>query len=126
MSVIVENIFWILIVCGTLNLSTIILLFAPAAAFRASFGETWPNSPGATIVARTAGAMIAAVGVLLILAAFEPQMRLWVLIFASVGKLVFAGSILGQAGRYRGTQAFSAAIVDLLMVALFMTYLVAR
>lgn len=123
---ITENIFWILIIAGVLNFSAAAFAFSPQRAFKSAFGHELPNDPAVHILARTLGVVVAAVGALLIMAAFDEQARFWVLIFASLGKLVFAGQLIAHGRRYRSSRAYLAAVVDLVMVAIFLIYVAAR
>lgn len=124
MAILVDNMQWVLVVCGVLTFSLVQAVFAPRAVMRAYFGEAL-ESPAADMLVRNWGALVAAGGLLLIYAAFNPAVRPPVLIFVGAGKLVFVLLILSQAGRFLKGQARVAVIVDSIMVLLFAAYLVA-
>ena len=123
MSWIVANIKWIMIVSGALTCTMLYAAVAPRAALLSTFGETL-EGPLAEIVVRNWGALIALVGAMLIYGAHDRAVRPLILTLAALGKLVFVGLVLGQGGRYLGHQAGVAVVVDLVMVALFITYLI--
>jgi hypothetical protein len=62
---------------------------------------------------------------MLIYGAFDPPGRPLILIVAGASKAVFIALVLSQGGRYLGQQAGIAVLVDLVMIALFVWYLVA-
>ena len=123
MGLVTEHIFWILILSGVLTFSMVQAVFAPERTIRSLFGETLPDSPAARLVIRSWGTVVAAGGVLLICAAFEPALREWVLIFLGFGKLCFAALIFSAGKRYARHQAMLAAVIDTGMVVLFALYL---
>lgn len=124
MAWIVANIDWIMIVSGLLTFTMIYAAIAPQAALRANFGETL-EGPLAEIIVRNWGALIALVGAMLIYGAYDPQSRAFILIVAGASKLIFIALVLAQGGRYLRRQAGIAVLVDLVMVALFVGYLLA-
>jgi hypothetical protein len=124
MTILVDNMQWVLLVCGLMTFSLIQAVFAPRATMRAYFGEA-PESPAADMLMRNWGALVAAGGVLLIYAAFNPAIRPPVLVFVGAGKLVFILLVLSQAGRFLKGQARVAVVVDGAMVLLFAAYLLA-
>ena len=80
------------------------------------------SSPGLVLVT-LGGALIALVGAMLIYGAYDPPSRRLALLVGSVSKLIFIGLVLSQGGRYLAHQAGVAVVVDLIMVALFIIYL---
>ncbi len=125
MDLIVDNMFWIMMISGILTSTMISAVLAPGYAFKSYFGEELPAGSPAFLVVRNWGALIAGVGVLLIVGAFDETIRTWVLIFASFGKALFVGFVFAAGMRYLGHQAFIAASIDLIMVILFVIYLIA-
>lgn len=113
---------WILLVSGALTCTMIYAAIAPQAALRSMFGETL-EGPLAEIVVRNWGALIALVGAMLIYGAYDPPARPLILTVAGVSKLIFIGLVLSQ-GRYMGQQVGVAAMIDLVMVLLYIGYLV--
>lgn len=124
MALLVDNMQWVLVAAGVLTFTMIQAVFAPRATMRAFFGEA-PESPVADLLMRNWGALVAAGGVLLIYAAFNPAIRPPVLIYVGAGKLVFIALVLMQGGAFLRKQAGIAIIVDGVMVALFAAYLLA-
>ncbi len=123
MTLIVANIKWIMLASGVLTSTMLYAAIAPGAALRSSFGETL-EGPLAEIIVRNWGALIALVGAMLIYGAYDRPSRPLVLIVAGTSKLVFIGLVLSQGARYISHQAGVAVVVDLIMVALFIAYLV--
>lgn len=123
MTLIVANIKWIMLASGVLTSTMLYAAIAPGAALRSSFGETL-EGPLAEIIVRNWGALIALVGAMMIYGAYDRPSRPLVLIVAGTSKLVFIGLVLSQGARYISHQAGVAVVVDLIMVALFIAYLV--
>lgn len=122
MNIVVENIFWIMIVSGALTLTMLFAFLAPQAALRSSFGETL-EGPVAEVVVRNWGALIALIGAMLIYGAFDEPSRKLALMAAIISKLIFIGLVLSQGTRFLGKQAGVAIIVDGFMIVLFSTFL---
>src|SRR5437867_9877713 len=120
---IVANIKWIMLVSGALTSTMVYAAIAPQAALRSTFGETL-EGPVAEIVVRNWGALIALVGAMLIYGAYDPPGRPSILTVAGLSKVIFIGLVAVHGRRYLGHQAGVAIAVDLVMVALFITYLV--
>ena len=121
---VVANIQWIMLVSGVLTATMIFAAIAPQAALRQTFGETL-DGPLVEVVVRNWGALIASVGGLLIYGAYDEPSRPLILIFAGATKVIFIALVVAQGGRYLRKQAGAAVIVDVIIVALFATYLVA-
>ena len=122
MNILTDNIQWVLLVCGLLTFSMIQAVFAPRAVMQSYFGEA-PDSKAADLLVRNWGALVAAGGLLLIYAGFNPDIRPPVLIFIGAGKLVFIALVLMAGNPTR--QARLAIVIDGLMIALFAAYLLA-
>jgi hypothetical protein len=120
---IVSNMRWIMVVSGLLTSTMIYAAIAPEAALQSTFGETL-TGPLAQIVVRNWGALIALVGAMLIYGAFNPASRPLVLTVAGVSKAVFIGLVLSL-GDYLGRQVGVAALIDAIMIGLFVWYLLA-
>ena len=121
---VVANIQWIMLVSGVLTATMIFAAIAPQAALRQTFGETL-DGPLVEVVVRNWGALIASVGGLLIYGAYDEPSRPLILIFAGATKVIFIALVVAQGGRYLRKQAGVAVIVDVIIVALYATYLVA-
>ncbi len=124
MSVIVDNMQWIMLVSGLLTLTMTQAVFTPRATAAAIFGEEISGAV-AELVVRNWGALIAGGGVMLIYAAFNLEWRPLALIFTGAGKLMFIGLVLAHGRRFLRRQAGIAVVLDSIMVALFAAYLAA-
>lgn len=122
MTILIDNMQWVLLVCGLLTFSMVQAVFAPRAVMQSYFGDA-PDSKAADLLVRNWGALVAAGGLLLIYAAFNPDIRPPVLIFIGAGKLIFIALVL-MAGKPT-SQARIAIILDSIMIALFTAYLLA-
>jgi hypothetical protein len=122
MNILIDNMQWVLLVCGLLTLSMLQAVFAPRATMRAYFGEA-PESKAADLLMRNWGMLVAAGGALLVYAAFTPAARETILVFVGATKAAFI-TLLLLAGGFRG-QAAVAVVVDGIMVGLFAAYLLA-
>ena len=124
MAFFIDHFFWVLIVSGLLTLSMMTTALNPGSGFKIFFGTDMPDHPAVALVVRNWAALIAAGGVLLIYAAFDPSVRPAVLSFIGFGKAIFAALVFAGGAGFRGTQAFLAAILDSIMVVLFALYLI--
>ncbi len=123
MNWIVSSIKWIMLLSGALTCTMLYAAIAPQAALRSTFGETLPG-PLADIVVRNWGALIGLVGAMLVYGAYDPPGRPLILTVAGLSKLVFIGLVLGYGRQYLGHRVGLAMVIDLVMVALFVGYLV--
>jgi len=123
MNWIVAKIKSIMLVSGALTCTMLYAALAPQATLRSTFGETL-EGPLAEIVVRNWGALIALMGGMLIYGAYDPPGRPLVLTVAGLSKLVFIGLVLAHGRQYLGHQAGLAVVIDLVMVALFIGYLI--
>jgi len=123
MNWILARIKWIMLVSGALTCTMLYAAIAPQAALRSTFGETLEGSL-AEIIVRNWGALIALVGAMLIYGAYNPLGRPLILTVAGLSKLIFIGLVLSHGRQYLGHQAGPAVVIDLVMVALFIGYLV--
>lgn len=120
---IVENIWWVLVISGLLTCSMITMMLAPRFAMRSTFGEV-AEGPVANLIARSWGAMIFATGLMLIYAAYHPEARLPILLYAIAGKLGFI--VLALAEPRIRAKAMAVVLADSVMVALLGWYLLMR
>jgi hypothetical protein len=125
MTWIVSNIRWVMIISGGLTMTMVYAAIDPEAALYSTFGETL-SGPLAQIVVRNWGALIALLGAMLIYGAFDPPGRPLILIVAGASKAIFIALVLSQGERYLGQQVAVAVTIDLVMIALFAWYLLAR
>lgn len=124
MSILVDNMQWVLLVCGLLTLSMIQAVFAPRATMRAYFGEA-PDSKASDLLMRNWGMLVAAGGALLIYAGFAPEVRTLALLYVGATKAAFIVLVLLAGGPFLRKQAGLAIVIDGIMVALFAAYLLA-
>ena len=124
MSIIVDNMQWIMLAAGLLTLTMLQTVFAPRKAMQAMFGEGVAG-PAAELVVRNWGGLIAGGGAMLIYAAFNPEGRPLVRIFTGAGKLMFIALVLAHGRKFLSRQAGAAVVLDSIMVALFAVYLLA-
>lgn len=124
MNVLVDNMQWVLLVCGLLTLSMIQAVFTPRATMRTYFGEA-PDSKASDLLMRNWGMLVAAGGALLIYAAFTPEVRPLVLTFVGATKASFITLVLLAGGAVLKKQAGLAVLIDGIMVVLFAAYLLA-
>ena len=117
---------WIMVAAGILTLTMIQGVFAPKAVVRAYLGEALANA-GVTLVVRNWSFLIVTTAAFLIYAALvDPGLRTAAIVVSGAGKLCFVALVFGQGRRYARSQAFVAAILDMLFVAAFALYLLTR
>ncbi|MGH1351911.1 MAG: hypothetical protein ACRBBN_14060 [Methyloligellaceae bacterium] len=124
MSLITRSIKWIMLVSGVLTCTMIYAVIAPEAALMSTFGASL-SGPVAEIVVRNWGALITLVGGMLIYGAFSELHRSFILVIASVSKIVFIGLVLGFGSQYLG-KAGVAIGFDCVVVLIFLVYLLRR
>jgi hypothetical protein len=124
MNILIDNMQWVLLVCGLMTASLVQGIIAPKSIWRTWFGENEPN-PTAVMLMRSWSTMVVISGVFLIYAGFHPEMRTPALFVAGVGKAMFVILILSDAKRFLKGQAVLAVVVDSLMVVIFAAYLLA-
>ena len=117
---IVARMKWIMLVSGALTCTMLYAAIAPGVALRSAFGEAL-EGPLAEIVVRNWGALIALVGGMLIYGAYDPPGRPLILTVAGASKLIFVSLVLTHGRQYLGHQVGVAVVIDLAMVALFIT-----
>jgi hypothetical protein len=123
MGLIVGNIFWILIVTGALTALVGLGALRPRQGLKDGFGGD-TDDPAALLLIRHWNFLIGVTGVLLIYAAFHPEVRTLVLWVAIASKSAFAALVLAQYRTFAGKFAVTGAIGDIIMVVLFLLYLV--
>ena len=116
---------WVMLISGLLTFTMVYAALAPAAALRATFGESL-EGPVANIVVRTWGALIALVGAMLVYGAFRPAVQPMVLAVAGTSKLVFIALVLSTGREFLGPHLAVSVVADSLMVLLFVAFLVPR
>lgn len=112
----------VMVLAGLLTLTMVLAAVSPVATIQTYFGET-PEGAVASIIVPNWGILIGLMGALLIYGAFHPPSRKLALVVAGASKIAFITLILMQGDRYlAGLQ--TALIVDSVMVALFVIYLI--
>jgi len=124
-TVLIENMHWVMLASGLLTLTMLQGVLAPRATVRAMFGEEL-TGVGAALIVRNWSALVAGGGALLIYGAFNPDWRPLILIYVGLGKLCFVSLVLARGGRFLTRQAGVAAIIDAAMLFLFALYLAAE
>jgi hypothetical protein len=120
-SVIATHIELILIVTGAATATMLSQFFAPLPVLRLIYGEA-PTDGVSVALARHWGLLIFCVGALLIYAAFNPPIRVPILVFAVIEKVGVGVCVLGTSLRRQGIAAVLAA-GDLLMALVYILYL---
>ena len=119
-----SNIEWILIVTGLITASMLFQFLAPAQVLRMSYGQVPADSLG-LMFARHWGLLVFCIGVLLIIAAYQPAIRVPVIVVALVEKVALGGMILGSSLRQRPT-AVMIAVTDLVVALIYGLYLLGQ
>jgi len=121
---IVQNIHWILIVSGLATFGIFPMVFAPRWGVKTLFGED-ATAPSHIFIARGVAGMIAASGLMLVYAAWHPDVRFPVLLYSIFGKTGFVFLVFSDFARYRKQFALPVAIGDAIIVLLLVWYLLA-
>lgn len=118
-----KNISWILIVCGALTCSMLLMAIAPHFAARLFFGEEITAVAG-LLLARSWGAMVFAQGLLLAYTAWHGQGRAQILLFSMAGKSCFFGLVVADWAQFHDRPGMIMAFADFAMVLIFAWYLI--
>ena len=121
MIIITNNIKWIMLISGTFTCTMIYAVIEPEAALMFTFGDSI-SGPIAEIVVRNWGALITLVGAMLIYGAFQPLHRSFILVVASISKIVFIGLILIIGSQFLDKAGVAIAF-DSVVVIIFFIYL---
>ncbi len=122
MTIINNNIKWIMLISGLITCSMFQAFFSPSAGLMTVFGSSI-DSPVAEVVIRNWGALIGLVGLMLIFGAFKPHSRALILLLAIVSKAIFIGLVLTFGSDYLET-AITAVVFDSAVVLLYILYLI--
>jgi hypothetical protein len=120
--VIATHIQSILIITGAATVLAIGQFIAPSPLLRQVYGHA-PDDAVSLMLARHWGLLVGCVGLLLMYAAFQPPVRVPVMIFAVVEKVALGASILGTKLR-RQLPAAAIAVGDVLIALIYGAYLV--
>jgi len=121
MSVITNNIKWIMLVSGIITCSMVFAVIAPDAALKNTFGASM-EGPLVEIVVRSWGSLITLVGGMLIYGAYHTVHRRLILTVAAIGKLFFVGLILVYGSAFLD-KAMLTIVFDTAVAALYIVYL---
>ena len=122
MSLINNNMKWIMLVSGAITFTVISAAFAPQLALSSMFGSSL-EGPIAEVVVRQFGVIVALIGGMLIYGAFNPDVRQLVLIVAGLSKLAFVTLVVVYGF---AQQLMHVVIIDGSMVLIFVVYLTSR
>jgi len=123
MSLIVENFDWVLYVTGALTATMFIMALAPARGLKDNFGvETTDGN--ILLLARHWGFYVGLAGLLLIYAGMHPETRFPILLFAIAGKAAIVALLVSRLSSLPKAARLVIA-ADSIMIALYLTYLVA-
>lgn len=111
----------ILIVTGAFTALAFGQFIAPSKLLRLIYGQAQADA-ASLMLARHWGLLVGCVGLLLIYAAFEPTVRIPVMIFAMIEKIALGAMILGSDLR-RQSWAAAMAISDLFISLIYAVYL---
>lgn len=121
MSIINNNIKWILIVIGLITCSMLLTVISPQAGLQQNFGATL-GGPLAEIVVRSWGLLISITGGLLIYGALNPVHRRLVCVTACISKVFFVFLVLNY-GQDFMDKAIVAVVFDVVAVLIMLVYL---
>jgi len=95
---------------------------SPQASLKSNFGETMEVS-AMEIIVRSWAALIGLMGIMLIYGAFVSTVRRYSLIIVGISKVTFILLVLSLGKQYLDFGVGTAAIIDSIMVILFIIYL---
>ena len=121
MKIIAKYIKWVMLVSGILTCTMIYAAFDPQAALLNTFGASI-SGPLAEVIVRNWGVLVFLVGAMLIYGAYNPVHRTFVIIIASISKVVFISLVVTIGDQYL-SKAGAAIAFDFVIVLLFLLYL---
>jgi hypothetical protein len=124
MSTFVRHFQWVMLVAGLLTCTMFYAAFAPIPMQQSTFGDS-VEGPVAEVVVRSWGILIGLVGLMLIYGAFDVASRRLALLVAAASKIAFISLVLVFGQHFLEHQVGTSVIVDSIMVALFVVYLIA-
>ena len=110
-------------VSGLLTCSMFLGLFDPARSLEMNFGAATTNEPATQIVTRNWSALIGISGIMLIYGAFVPSLRKFVLLIASLSKIIFIILVVSYLPNFMNYSAGVAVIADSIMIIFFAAYI---
>lgn len=116
-----RHIKWIMLISGLMTCTMVLALIAPKMALEHTFGQSL-EGPLAEVVVRSWGALITLIGAMLVFGAYRPEYRSFILVVASVSKLIFVGLVLSVGSQYLGKAGLTIAFDGVLAV-VFIAYL---
>lgn len=111
----------ILVITGVATVLALGQCVAPSRFVRLVYGQV-SDDAASLVLARHWGLLIGGVGLLLIYAAFQPPIRVPIMVFAVIEKVVLGASILGTDLR-KHALAVTMAIGDLFIALVYVLYL---
>lgn len=121
MTIITNNIKWIMLVTGVITCSMVFAAIAPGAALMNTFGTSM-EGPLVDIVVRSWGMFITLIGGMLIYGAYHEVHRRLVLTVATIGKLFFVGLIFVYGSAYMD-KAMLTIVFDTVVALVYIAYL---
>ena len=119
----VEKFKWVMLISGLLTCTMFLGLFSPRMQLENNFGQTL-TGPVAEVLVRNWSALIGMIGVMLIYGAFRPAVRKFVLVIASVCKIIFITLILIYGREFLSHGLGTAVVADAVMILLYAGYLI--
>jgi hypothetical protein len=113
---------WLLIITGVFTAASVGVFLQPVKQVAIIYGENLTGT-AVTMLVRHWGLLITGTGVLIIFAAFNPPLRIPMMVLGVVEKIVLAGSILATPLRKRPIPGAIAAL-DLLIALLYILYMI--
>jgi hypothetical protein len=121
MKLISKYIKWVMLVSGVLTCTMIYAAFDPQAALLSTFGASI-SGPLAEVIVRNWGVLVFLIGAMLIYGAYNPVHRTFVIIIASISKVVFISLVVTIGDQYL-SNAGAAIAFDSVIVVFFLLYL---
>jgi hypothetical protein len=112
-----------MLLSGILTCTMLVGLISPETSLKSNFGESL-EKPVFDIIVRNWSALIFLMGIMLIYGSFVPSVRRFVLIIAGISKITFISLVLSLGQQYLAYGIGTAVIVDSIMIALYMMYLI--
>ena len=113
---------WILLITGLATAGAVALFLAPVPMMRLVFGQV-PSDALSVLIVRHWGLLVGLVGVLLMYAAYHPEVRVPTLIVAIVEKTAIVLGLLTSSFRRRPA-VLAIALADGSMAAVYLIYLI--
>jgi len=124
MAFLLDQLYLILIITGLLTMTMAQGVVAPRTVIDSTFGPM-PDHPVMIMIVRSWCLLITLIGALLFYAAFDPALRMPVMLAAGISKTFYVAMLVRLSPTHRLPKAKTIIVADSIMAGLYAVYLIA-